>query len=378
MRLILNSISAELLDRMRLSDGYDESERDRTLHAMINIARLVSTGHGAASVYMDFLKLSSVKMEGGNYTAAFTTYKRLRKNISNRIRRPEDAATLLNQWMDAILVMAVKDEPKLSQQVARIMGSAVWPTAEENMVSFTRYLQAGEAMEQVGVKSEERQGTVQANLASRSIKAMAMRHDKKKKSMSGGSRSGHAEDEDRACLNCGERDHILKNCVRPRSKCDDCDGPHVTKMHREATRINEKISQRYGAVGEKNCKANYDRCMETAKSSPRAYFTEHEDGGSVVCQSETSYEGDVMRWNACGDFDRGINAYGGATIGASDSDDDQDVVGLLGRGGEFEVCTREQAKERMVLGCLGDVQVVSQRDLENKGLWTEREGKRKA
>ena len=60
--------------------------------------------------------------------------------------------------MDAILVMPVKDEPKLSQQVARIMGSAVWPTAEENMVSFTKYLQAGEAMEQVGVKSEERQG----------------------------------------------------------------------------------------------------------------------------------------------------------------------------------------------------------------------------
>ena len=65
MRLILNSISAELLDKMRLSVDYDESERDRTLHTMINIARLVSSGHGAASVYMDFLKLSSVKMEGG-------------------------------------------------------------------------------------------------------------------------------------------------------------------------------------------------------------------------------------------------------------------------------------------------------------------------
>ena len=65
MRLILNAISAELLDKMRLSNGFDDSERDRTLHAMLNIARLVSTGHGAASVYMDFLKLSSVKMEGG-------------------------------------------------------------------------------------------------------------------------------------------------------------------------------------------------------------------------------------------------------------------------------------------------------------------------
>ena len=75
-----------------------------------------------------------------------------------------------------------------------------------------------------------------------------------------------------------------------------------------------------------------------------------------------------MRWNACGDFDRGINAYLVVTIGASDSDDDEDMVGLLERDGEFEVCTCEQAKERMVLGCLGDVQVVSQRYLENMGL----------
>jgi hypothetical protein len=211
--------------------------------------------------------------------------------------------------------------------------------------------------------------------------AMVSRHDKKKKSTSGGSRAGQGEDEDRACLNCGEKDHFLKNCNRPRSKCDDCDGPHVTKMHREATRINEKLAQRYGAAGERNCKSQYDRCMETAKSSPRAYFTEHEDGGSVICQSKTSYEENVMRWNASRDHDEGISAFGGTTVGVSDSSEDEDLIGMIGVDGDLEVCTRDEAKERSVRGGLGSVQVVSERELNNKHLghlWRVAEAKRKA
>ena len=152
-------------------------------------------------------------------------------------------------------------------------------------------------------------------------------------------------------------------------------------MHREATRINEKMAQKHGDAGERNCKTQFDRCMKTAKSSPRAYFTEYEYEGSVACQSEASYEGDVVRWNESVDRDEGITAYGGTIVGVSNSSEDEDLVGLLGRYGDLEVCTRDEARERCLGKGLGDVRVVSERDLIGRHLghlWRDAEAKRNA
>ena len=99
----------------------------------------------------------------------------------------------------------------------------------------------------------------------------------------------------------------------------------------------------------------------------------------MACQSETSYEADVVRWNESADRDEGITAYRGATIGASDSSEDEDLIGLLGRYGDLEVCTRDEAKERS--RGWGDVKVVGKKEPINRHLghlWRDAEAKRNA
>ena len=88
-----------------------------------------------------------------------------------------------------------------------------------------------------------------------------------------------------------------------------------------------------------------------------------------------------MGWNESRDHDEGITAYGGTTVGVSDSSEDEDLVGLLGRYGDLEVCTRDEAKERSLSHGLGDVKVVSERELINRRLghlWRDAEAKRNA
>ena len=122
-RLLLSSITLEVLDGMRSSATYVQLETDREIPDLFDLAELIATGHGAASIYLDFLRLSELKCTNGDYMRCNQLYKERRRMIESRATTDKEAKKMLMAWMDAIYIMAMMEMKELTIQMQRLWGA---------------------------------------------------------------------------------------------------------------------------------------------------------------------------------------------------------------------------------------------------------------
>ena len=90
-RLLLSSISRKIFDKIRAAPTFAKLEDDRSIPELLELARLMATGHGAASTYLDFLKLSELKCVGGDYMTCNRLYLERRRMIEVKMTTPRES-----------------------------------------------------------------------------------------------------------------------------------------------------------------------------------------------------------------------------------------------------------------------------------------------
>ena len=320
---VIESISRKVLEKMKLSPRYQKIERDNDLPGLFDLAKTTTKGYGTSTLYMEFLRINELREDESKWSTGFTEFREARRAIRTRLASKEyTAEELIERWMDTIFVMACRKVPLLETQIKLIMGSEHWPTGDDALAKFEQYLSLNERFD--GDKGDQKNGAVMANAAKVGKKSSG------KVSAGGGGKIRRHD-----CFKCGEGGHRMNQCAAPVPECGvkGCGGPHVTKMHDEAEKLNERIRENHNDP-DSYCDAERKKCMERMGREARAYRGEVEMSDEEYFEDYIHYYANAPMRAMAGRAE----SSGSGTVTAGASNLEEEDPWPFDEQADFEIC----------------------------------------
>ena len=235
MGLIFSSVSATIMEDMKVNDMYQDYRTDGNFYAMYLLARAASTGQGEHSMFLDICKIMDLKIINDNHNAYFTDYKACEYKIMNS---DKDAGAILQGMLTSLFYRGLRGSKKLKRLVEDEMTKPIPTPVSASIKTFNTYLTARKNM---GMDGDSKEGMISANEAAVTrgdMKRILRARDQVAKDnleAYAAYRAGGGTDSPKKwlCYNCGEIiDHGWKNCPKPREICSVCQKYHITSVHK--------------------------------------------------------------------------------------------------------------------------------------------------
>jgi hypothetical protein len=271
IRILANRISAAIsreISTMMTKVVFDRTFKqvtDEDLLLYFNTARLISTGQGAHSTYVDIGNVFKLRAAPGKETKYFYDFEKGKQKLVDHVARGRTYEQLFTSMMDAMFIFGIADKSTtLDKQINEVMEMAEWPHSAELVTRWSLLLNSkafvssvktdeGALTANVAMVRARRKSTLIANAVATGKIAlcpncgtgvplgMTQQHSISANAAYAGTAEMH-------CYNCGEKGHSYSKCTKDEAICDTCEGRHHTSMHVQVKTMEERRGARTGSA----------------------------------------------------------------------------------------------------------------------------------
>jgi len=292
------------LDKQKYMTAYEEDDIV-TLYAL---ARFASTGQGADSLYIDLVRMSTIKVENGDWVKFTYLFQELRKRILGSSVKKED---IIEKFFDALFIIRSSERVRaLAQLVGEVMCLKEWPSADKCISVWNTMLTTKKNLDMKS-ETEKKEGALSANMTTLQAQVKDLQNQVISYSSISNeiqalyTKSPSTSINNMICYNCGKKGHGRRRCRSPPSKCNDCGEQHITSQHDAVMKTQKRINSGTG-IAKKWTDTSYPKQAHVADL---VYDDDPEDTASRQDEDERlEYE----RCHSQGeDIDNTESSYGG-------------------------------------------------------------------
>jgi hypothetical protein len=273
MRILANrislTVSREICTMMTkvVFDRTFKTVADADLLLYFNTARLISTGQGAHSTFVDIGNMMRLKATAGKESKYFFEFEKGKQKLVDHVARGMSYEELFTSMMDAMFIFGMADKSTaLDKQINEVLETPVWPHSAVLITRWSLLLNSKAFVS--SAKTEE--GVLSANVAmvrarkraeivahavstgqlvlcpkcGTGVQAVAPRQQPTSIS----ALAAYAGRAEMQCYNCGEKGHSYSKCSKDEAICSTCEGRHHTSMHAQVKAMEERRSARSGSA----------------------------------------------------------------------------------------------------------------------------------
>ncbi len=250
--ILLQHIEDSLLRVMRIDkQRYDNAYENDDLVTLLSMARFASTGQGADSIYGDLVRMSTIKVENGDWIKFTYAFQELRKRILNSNNKKED---IIEKFFDALFIIrSGEGVVALEKHVGDIMCLKEWPSADICMATWNTMLTTKKNLD-TRFESEKKEGALSANMTNLQSQVKKLEEQISSYNNPSNELQAHYTKStgiwtNLTCHNCGKKGHGRRKCLLPISVCADCGENHHTSQHGAIMKVQKRDTN--GAVTNK-------------------------------------------------------------------------------------------------------------------------------
>ena len=226
--MLFSSIAQQYQDKIVVLPDYAAKHAAIDYIWLWATIKFVITGEGPQSLSLLMIKLVNMKMRDDN----FDKYCRDHVDVTNDLySRKIPGEVMFKTLIDALFHIGLYGESNtiLKPQLQIIFGSSAWPTANESIATFSKYLTTLSKLDDTysGI------GVIKANIAKTSTSKKPA-----------GSKTPASGSSTTICWNCARPGHTCMNCKAPVSTCATCSGNHHTSVHDKVVAAEERKASR--------------------------------------------------------------------------------------------------------------------------------------
>jgi len=228
------------LDKDKYTKAYDEDDIV-TLYAL---ARFASTGQGADSLYIDLVRMSTIKVENGDWVKFTYLFQELRKRILGSSVSKEE---IIEKFFDALFIIRSGEGVRaLEKLVGEIMCMKEWPTADKCISVWNTMLTTKKNLD-IKTETEKKEGALSANMSTlqsqiKTLQEQVSSYGSTASDLQALYTKSPGEISNIICHNCGKKGHGKKRCRLPPAKCNNCGEQHITSQHDSVMRIQKRVN----------------------------------------------------------------------------------------------------------------------------------------
>ena len=268
MRILANRISLSVsreISTMMTKVVFDRTFKtvtDADLLLYFNTARLISTGQGAHSTFVDIGNMMKLKATAGKESKYFFDFEKGKQKLVDHIARGMTYEELFTSMMDAMFIFGMADKSTaLDKQINEVLETPVWPHSAELITRWSLLLNSkafvSSAKTEEGVLSANvamvrarRRAAIVANAVSTGQLILCPNcgtgvSPRQQPISAFAAYAGRAEMQ---CYNCGEKGHSYSKCSKDEAICSTCEGRHHTSMHPQVKAMEERRAARSGSA----------------------------------------------------------------------------------------------------------------------------------
>ncbi len=237
--LLVQNIDDSVKRVMKIDETkYKTAYENNDLVTLLSLARFASTGQGADSIYGDLVKMSMIKVEGGDWIKFTYVFQELRKRILNSNIMKED---IIEKFFDALFIIRSGEGIiALEKLVGEIMCLKNWPTADTCIATWNTMLTTKKNLD-TKFDSERKEGALSANMSNLQEQVKNLQQQIASYGNASTELQAHytkaGSTSNMTCYNCGKKGHGKLKCRMPPAVCKECGENHITSQHAEVMKV---------------------------------------------------------------------------------------------------------------------------------------------